>query len=718
MKPTPTKHLKDLLEHAGLIAYLKHADGRYIYVNKMYQEVARTPRQKIIGRYDRDIFPEPVARLFMEQDRQVIKKRTPIEFDETIPLPDGVMSFITAKFPLFDDDGKVWAVGAVGTDVTRLKGAQEALRRSEARLQALLANTIEGAMIVDQGWVIRYGSPAFHPILGYHPEEMEGRHIRDFVHTEEMPQVLEGFRRMAATPGAVSPRELRIRHKDGTWRTIEGRATNHLNDPDIEGILINFRDVTARRLAEDHLIESERLYRALVETTNTGYVVVDGKGRVMDANPEYVRLSGHRDLEEIRGRNVVDWTAPHDRQRNAAAVAECFQDGLVRSLEVDYVDRDGEFTPIEINGTVVKMGAQPLIMSICRDITPRRQAQESLRRSEASLQEAELLAGIGSFDCDIPSRKVLRSKGVRRIFGVPAQEFGDQPDAVLKYVHPDDRAYVKEKLFKSLTEGEPFIDDYRIIRPDGSQRIIHAESQVTKDAAGRPLRFFGWLQDITERRALEEKVLQICDRERRNIGHDLHDDLGQQLTGITLLGKALQDRLAAQSSPEAGALAELLRHVDHALARVREMSRGLESVPPRPEGLREALSGLAAHVNSTARIPCRLKDGPHVLVHSQNVADHLFRIAQEAVNNAVRHGSPKAVTIVLEQKDAGLTLTVADDGTGLLEAVKKGSGMGLDIMRHRASLIHGTLTIASHAGKGTQVICRVPATVADEGGGA
>jgi PAS domain S-box-containing protein len=715
VRPTPAKYLRDLLEHTSLIAYLKHADGRYVFVNRMFEVASKTPAEKIVGRHDRDIFPQAVAELFTAQDRQVLEKRAAMDFEETIPLPDGAASFITSKFPLFDDKGAVWAVGGVCTNVTALKKAEEALRASETRLNALVANALEGSMIVDREGVIRYGSPAFLPVLGYRPEEVVSRNIQEFMHPDELKVSLPGFFRVAATPGAASPRELRIRHKDGAWRTIEGRATNHMDTPHIQGVLINFRDVTARRLAEDHLIESERLYRALVETTNTGYVVVDGEGRVVDANAEYVRLTGRRSLDDIRGRSVVGWTAPEDQERNARAVADCFATGCVRDLEVSYTDREGRRTPIEINATVVKMGDKPLIMTLCRDITQRRQAEAALRRSEANLAEAERLAGIGSVSHDLRTGRVYRSEGIHRIFGAGKEEMPDVGLSFLPFVHEEDREKVQAAVRWTMESGTPLVEEYRIRRPDGAERVVHAEGEVVKDAEGRPQRFFAWLQDITERRALEDKLLQISDREKRNIGHDLHDDLGQQLTGIALLGRALQERLAGQSSPEAPAMAGLLKHVDDALARVREMSRGLQSVPPRPEGLIDALSGLASHVSSTARVSCTIQADRNIGIRDPDVANHLYRIAQEAVSNAVRHGSPKEIVISLSERPEGLTLSVADDGAGLLDAAKKESGMGLDIMRHRASLIHGTLTVSSQSGEGTQIICRIPAGIRAHG---
>ncbi|MCX5796282.1 MAG: PAS domain S-box protein [Elusimicrobia bacterium] len=584
------------------------------------------------------------------------------------------------------------------------------------RFQALIENSWDAVMLVGQDGLVLYHTPSIEPILGYKPEEVVGKPIWDFIHGAGSGGGPEAVRELVGKPELGGRRELQLRHKDGSLRTVEIVANDQLANPDVQGIVVNYRDVTARRLAEDHLIESERLYRALVETTNTGYVVVDGEGRVVDANPEYVRLSGHRGLDDIRGRGVMEWTVPSDRERNAAAVADCFKNGFVRNLEIDYADREGRVTPIEINATVVQMGEKPLIMTICRDITSRRRAQEALRRSEAMLAEAERLAGIGSVVRDLRTGEVYRSQGVHRIFGAGKDEMPDQPENFLRYVHEDDRERLRRALQDNDTTSGRLAEEYRIRRPDGAERIIHVEGETSKDEQGRPARFFAWLQDITERRRLEEKILRISDRERRNIGHDLHDDLGQQLTGIALLGRALQERLSDQSSPEAGAMAELLRHVDRALVQVRELARGLQSAPARPEGLLEALAGLAAHVRSTAKVSCRLEADRRVLVREPGVADHLYRIAQEAVHNAVRHGRPREITIDLSEDDRGLKLTITDDGTGMLEAPKKGAGMGLDIMRHRASIIHGTLTISSHVGGGTAVICRVPPAAAPDGG--
>ena len=129
-------------------------------------------------------------------------------------------------------------------------------------------------------------------------------------------------------------------------------------------------------------------YKALIETIDTGYLILDEKGRVVDANPEYVHISGHHTLTEILGRSVVEWTAAYDKKRNSREVARCLKEGFVRNLEIDYVDREGRITPIEIQATVIKTGNSLQIVSLCRDITQRKKQEEALRLSEEVLSKA------------------------------------------------------------------------------------------------------------------------------------------------------------------------------------------------------------------------------------------------------------------------------------------------------------------------------------------
>jgi len=137
-------------------------------------------------------------------------------------------------------------------------------------------------------------------------------------------------------------------------------------------------DITERKKAEEALQKNLTLYRGLIETTDTGFVIIDQEGNVLDANQEYVRLSGHEYLGQILGRNVVEWTVDYEKEKNAEAVGKCFREGQIRNLEIGYVNAQGKITPIEINATVVKVDGTAQILTLCRDITERKRAEKKL----------------------------------------------------------------------------------------------------------------------------------------------------------------------------------------------------------------------------------------------------------------------------------------------------------------------------------------------------
>ena len=147
-----------------------------------------------------------------------------------------------------------------------------------------------------------------------------------------------------------------------------------------------------RRRAEQALQESERKYKTLVETTATGFVILDDQGRVLDANAEYVRMSGHRTLDEVRDHAVVEWTADHDRARNAEAVATCMRAGFVRDFQVDYIHDDGTVVPVLLNATVIEVEGGRRIITLLRDISDRKRLEAELLRSE-KLRSVGVLAG-------------------------------------------------------------------------------------------------------------------------------------------------------------------------------------------------------------------------------------------------------------------------------------------------------------------------------------
>ncbi|MCI0744842.1 MAG: PAS domain S-box protein [Verrucomicrobia subdivision 3 bacterium] len=217
--------------------------------------------------------------------------------------------------------------------------------------------------------------------------------------------------------------------------------------------------------------------------------------------------------------------------------------------------------------------------------------------------------------------------------------------------------------------------------------------------------FTGFVRDITERKRLEQEILEISNREQRRIGQDLHDGLCQELAGIELLAQVLEQDLQKSSKRDAAQAGRIAEHVRRAIAHTRMLARGLSPVELEAHGLMSALHELARHTEELFDISCRFQCPAPVLVRDNDVATHVYRIAQEAINNVIKHGRATRVTISLTAKGASATLRIADNGRGFQNPEPGHTGMGLRIMKYRSNVIGGTLAVEPVNGGGTSVAC-------------
>jgi PAS domain S-box-containing protein len=221
--------------------------------------------------------------------------------------------------------------------------------------------------------------------------------------------------------------------------------------------------------------------------------------------------------------------------------------------------------------------------------------------------------------------------------------------------------------------------------------------------------FTGIIRDLSERKELEEKLLSISEEEQARIGQDIHDDLCQQLAAIGCLSKVVYQRLSASGAPEAVQLAEITRLITSANVRAREMSRGLMPVVLDSAGLMAALGDLASSTERIFRVSCRFYCTESVALGNNKQATQLYRIAQEAVANAIKHSHASLIELSLTLADGMIVLAIKDDGVGIPDhSPRKGTGMGLLTMSHRARMISGTLTVEPEASGGTVVRCVAP----------
>jgi PAS domain S-box-containing protein len=267
---------------------------------------------------------------------------------------------------------------------------------------------------------------------------------------------------------------------------------------------------------------------------------------------------------------------------------------------------------------------------------------------------------------------------------------------------------VHQRLQAGVPEGSRFAEEISSYSSPQGERWGEWRLGPVPDKAGKNTHWVIIFRDITERKRLEREILEISDQERRRIGQDLHDGLCQHLAGIELMSQVLEQKLAARSKADSTRAGEIARHVRDAISQTRSLARGLAPVTLESDGLALGLQELAANTEKMFGINCRVECPAPVQVTATAAATHLYRIAQEAVSNALKHGKASEVAIRLEPDGSRIRLTVQDNGRGFVASAASHDGMGLHIMQYRAGMLGGTLTVERNPAGGTRVVCLVP----------
>lgn len=349
--------------------------------------------------------------------------------------------------------------------------------------------------------------------------------------------------------------------------------------------------------------------------------------------------------------------------------------------------------------------------------TPVEDETEQLREMrEAVIASGERLRGV--LETAVNAIVIMRedcivetvNPATERIFGYTADELVGKNVSILMpspYREQHDGyvgMYLKTGAKKIIGVGREALAR----RKDGSVFPIELSVGEVRMPDGRRV-FTGIIRDLSERKNLEKKILRISEEEQHRIGQDIHDDLCQQLAAISCLAKVSHQQLSKSGHPEAANLAEIVRLLTNANTRAREMSRGLMPVVLDAAGLMDALDELASSTERVFRVSCPFRCDPPVQVTDNTAAIQLYRIAQEAVANALKHSKADRIEITLALVNGEIVLTIRDNGVGIPDhAPGKGTGMGLLTMNHRARMLGGTLTVEEDGFGGTMVKCSVP----------
>jgi PAS domain S-box-containing protein len=482
-----------------------------------------------------------------------------------------------------------------------------------------------------------------------------------------------------------------------------------------EAILYGLASVfqqTPERSAGPEIPNLEPMYRTLVEQIPAVVFMAYldrgiGEAYVSPRIEEALGFSRAEWLEDpIRWYNQIH---PDDQQRWSIEAAEMFSAGKPLRSAYRVLARDGRVIWFHCEAKIIAHpdGRPWLIHGIGFDISDLKLAEQALAE-ERNLLSA-LLDTVGALVLVLSEDgRILRfNRECEMLSGYASEDVRGQSFAHL-FLVPQDAARFRAVL-RQLRAGRAvgaYESDWRT-RGGGCRRVAWSTTLLPAHG-GIPAYVIASGNDITERKRMERAILDVSAREQTQIGQDLHDGLGQHLTGIAFMSKVLEQKLAGAGLPEAGDARKIVELVNQAIHRTRELARGLIPVVSGADGLTTALDRWAREVEDLFGITTRFECPEPVRIGDLGVATHLYHIAQEAVNNAVKHARATHLVLSLSRSEDVGILTVEDDGNGLPAASAAGPGLGLHIMGYRASMIGGSLEIRRGADGGTLVSCRFP----------
>jgi PAS domain S-box-containing protein len=605
-----------------------------------------------------------------------------------------------------------------------LRQAQSELARSRDRFSELYDRAPAGYVTTDAEGTVVEANLTAAAMFGVERGALVGVNFTCFV-ARDSQDACYLHRRAALESERPQDCELSLRRADGSDFAARIESIGSGGDTwQCRSVIV---DISARKQAEEKLRElNETLEQRVAEQTQevrllgeavshlAEGVVITSDGlewpapRIVFVNEAMCRITGYS-ADELIGQTPRMLQGPSSDR--AALARLCAELAAGRHCQVELVNyrKDGTAYPAEMFTTPMfdSEGKHTHYVSIHRDITERKQAEDALttlgRIVEESLNEIYIF--------DAATLKFLQvNRGGRENLGYTMEELREFTPLDLK---PSFDQAGFEALVAPLRSGEVDKIDFesRHRRKDGSCYDVEIALQLA-DYRGISC-IVATALDTSRRKELEQEVVKASEEERQRIANDLHDDLGSQLTGLKLHIESASRILASKLGEPFDGCDMVLKLVRDAITRTREIARGLRPVGNDPEDLMGALRGMAERTQLAAGIRCHFHCAEPVVIGDPHVANHLFRIAQEAVNNAVKHAGGTRITLSLKDTGPAVEIRVTDDGKGFRRNAEQG-GLGLHIMNYRAEAMKGTLRIGPIQSGGTSIKCVVPKSAASD----
>jgi PAS domain S-box-containing protein len=612
---------------------------------------------------------------------------------------------------------------------TRERAAvEEDLRRNERRYRSLVLATAQIAWRGEANGAIVEPQPTWEEFTGQKFDQYKGWGWMNAVHPDDREHLGERWRKAIARETRPPNErfyeiEYRVLRHDGVYRNLLARTVPVLNS---EGTVQEWvgicYDVTEQKAREQQLRDSEERYRSLVQVA-PDMILVHQEGKVILMNPAGFRMLRAPGPEAILGKPPTELVHPDYRNMVHERIERVAAGEPVPTVEEKLRRFDGTDVEVEVSAASFIYQGRPAVQVIARDITARLQAQEELRVSEIRFQLLTRATSDIVYDWDMKTDAIWWNENLRVQFGYEGRPEDLGIQFWTRSLHPEDHERISGSLSGAIASGQFWADEYRFRRADGSYANVLDRGYIVQDAQGRPVRMIGAMMDITERKLAEQRLRdsrehlraltahleRIREEERTRIAREIHDELGQALTGLKMDLSWFSTRLPNQPALMEKSAA-MLKLIDSTVHAVRRLSTELRPAILDNLGLIPAIEWLGQEFQKRTGVVCEFVSMEDDLNLDQERTTALFRICQEALTNVARYAQATAVHMELDSDDHHITLRISDNGRGISEAEQRATkSFGLLGMRERARLLGGSFEIHGEPGKGTTLTVQIPA---------
>jgi len=630
----------------------------------------------------------------------------------------------------FFDEGEIKLLVELAGDISfalgifekekTLKRTQELMVQNENRFRTLIEKSADMITLSTLEGKLIYGSNSIMKGLGYSEEELLQMSVFDIIHPDDISEAIANRDKIMQTPGESFYYRQRRRHKNGAWIWCEGTLTNMLHEPGINALVSNFRDITEKKLAEEELL----LTQFAIDNAGDAVFWMTPDARVVKVNEAACIMLGYT-RENMVKLSIPDIDPNYYAGKWPVHFDELRQKG---SLFFETVQRakDGRLIPVEVRANYIKFGDAEFNCSFIRDISERKIAEGNLIKSETKLNEAQAIAHIGNFEIDLTNFSEVWSDQMYNILGVE-KKIATSDKLFSSFIHPDDAKLCREAFLSYQNAAM----DYRLIRKDGVIRYATSEWRFEFDKNKKPVRLYGVLQDITDRKLAEiERIKMVNDLMLRNteleqfgyiISHNLRSPVANIIGASSVLNDpdlSTEDKevLSKGINESVKKLDDVVQDLNNILQVKGEISNNKEIVH-----FSELVDDIKISIkNLIDKNGITIKHDFSEINGLLTIKSYMYSIFYNLISNSIKYRRqhiPSFITIESRLEKNKMELIFTDNGMGIdlnknggdvfglykrFHNHVEGKGMGLFMVKTQIETLGGKISIKSTENKGTE----------------